>query len=89
MVTLNQGGKPRRVTTQRAALLCLMEKALGKDVRALDKLLALAATANGSAAEETPESLSADDQAILDAYERDILARAAAPLQRDDEDDDT
>ncbi|MCK1473591.1 hypothetical protein IVB27_01915 [Bradyrhizobium sp. 197] len=83
-VTLNHGGKPRRVTTQQAALLCLMEKALkAKDTRALEKLLGFAAMASGSAAEEPTKSLSAEDQAILDAYRAEIRAEA-----RDDEDDD-
>lgn len=88
MVTLNQGGKPRRVTSQQAALLCLMEKALGKDIRALDKLLAFAATASGSAAEETSESLSRTIRPSS-MHMSGTSRRAAAPLQRDDEDDDT
>jgi hypothetical protein len=38
-VTVNDGGKPRTVTTQEALLLRLREKALKGDVKALDKLL--------------------------------------------------
>ncbi|WP_409192581.1 DUF5681 domain-containing protein [Bradyrhizobium sp. RDM4] len=88
-VALNEGGKSRRVTTQKAALLRLREKALKGDVRALDKILSYAMAISSNGAEDTTKSPSADDQTILDAYERDILARAAAPLQRDDEDNDT
>ncbi|MDH2349929.1 DUF5681 domain-containing protein [Bradyrhizobium sp. SSUT112] len=86
-VALNDGGKPRRVTTQKAALLRLREKALKGDVRALDKLLSYAMAMSGNAAEDTAKNPSVDDQAILEAFRQQILAdaTAAAPTQRDDE----
>lgn len=87
-ITLNDGGKSRRVTTQKAALLRLREKALKGDVRALDKLLSYAMTISGSPAEDTVKSPSVDDHAILEAFRQQILAEAnaAGPSQRDEED---
>lgn len=87
-VTLNDGGKSRRVTTQKAALLRLREKALKGDVRALDKFLSYAMIVSGNAAEETAKSPSVDDQAIIEAFRQQILAAAstAAPTLRDEED---
>ena len=87
-VALNDGGKPRRVTTQKAALLRLREKALKGDVRALDKLLSYAMAMSGSSVEDAAKSPSADDQTILETFRQQILAdaAAAAPTQRDGED---
>ena len=81
-VALNDGGKPRRVTTQQAALFRLREKALRGDVRALDKLLSYAIAASSNATPDTVKSPSAEDAAILDAFRAQILAEAT-----DDEDD--
>lgn len=87
-VALNDGGKSRRVTTQKAALLRLREKALKGDVRALEKLLSYAMAMSSNAAEDTTRSPSTDDEAILDAFRQQILAdaNAAAATQRDEED---
>nr|WP_249815769.1 MULTISPECIES: DUF5681 domain-containing protein [unclassified Bradyrhizobium] len=87
-VALNDGGKPRRVTTQKAALLRLREKALKGDVRALDKFLSLAMVMSGNAAEDAAKTPSVDDQAILEAFRQQILADAitVAPTQRDEKD---
>lgn len=87
-VALNDGGRSRRVTTQKAALLRLREKALKGDVRALDKLLSYAMAMSGSAEEDATKSPSVDDQAILEAFRQHILAdaTAAAPPKRDGED---
>jgi hypothetical protein len=87
-VALNDGGRSRRVTTQKAALLRLREKALKGDVRALDRFLSLAMAMSVGSAEETATSLPPEDQAILEAYRRDVLANADATTasQRDEED---
>ena len=77
-VALNDGGRSRRVTTQKAALLRLREKALKGDVRALDRFLSYAMAMSGGSAEEPATSLPPEDQAILEAYRRDVLANAAA-----------
>jgi uncharacterized protein DUF5681 len=87
-VALNDGGRARRVTTQKAALLRLREKALRGDVKALDKLLSLAAASSVSEAADARSSPSGEDQAILDAFRREILAEASAadPANNDKED---
>ncbi|MET4330403.1 hypothetical protein ABIB80_006257 [Bradyrhizobium sp. i1.15.2] len=87
-VAVNDGGRSRRVTTQKAALLRLREKALKGDVRALDRFLSLAMAMSVGSAEETATSLPPEDQAILEAYRRDVLANADATTasQRDEED---
>ncbi|WP_439369395.1 DUF5681 domain-containing protein [Bradyrhizobium sp. DASA03120] len=75
-VTLSDGGKSRRVTTQEAALLRLREKALKGDVKALDRLLSYAMAVSADAAEQTTKGPSADDEAILDAFRAQLLAEA-------------
>ncbi|RZN08871.1 hypothetical protein CWO91_20610 [Bradyrhizobium genosp. SA-3] len=87
-VALNDAGRPRRVTTQKAALLRLREKALKGDARALDRFLSLAMAMTVGSAEETATSLPPEDEAILEAYRRDVLANADATTasQRDEED---
>ena len=87
-VTLNDGGKPRRVTTQEAMLLRLREKALKGEVKALDKLLSLAALTDNNA-ESSSKTASAEDQAILDAHNQRILREAnlLPPADSKDEDD--
>ena len=86
-VTLNDGGKPRRVTTQEAMLLRLREKALKGEVKALDKLLSLAALTDNNA-ESSSKTASAEDQAILDAHNQRILREASLlPVDSKDEDD--
>src|SRR5262249_28396246 len=87
-VALNDGGRARRVTTQKAALLRLREKALKGDVRALDKLLSYAITMSGSSAEDSPKSPSGEDQAILDAFRQEILAEASAAAERHNDTED-
>ncbi len=75
-VTLSENGKSRRVSTQEAAMLRLRAKALNGDARALETLLTLAKTHNEDfAAHSEDRSLAAEDQAILDAYLEDALAR--------------
>jgi hypothetical protein len=77
-VRLAEQGKPKRVSTQQAALLRLREKALKGDGHALDRLLALAATFNNVAeiGSAPDQASSAEDQAIIDAYREEILVRA-------------
>ncbi|MFC7698634.1 DUF5681 domain-containing protein [Bradyrhizobium sp. GCM10028915] len=89
-VTLTDGGKSRRVSTQEAALLRLREKALKGDVRALDKILFYAMAMSGNAAEDTTKSPSMDDEAIVEAFRQQTLADAnAVAATRSDEEDDT
>jgi Family of unknown function (DUF5681) len=74
-IAVNEGGKTRKVSTQLATLLRLKEKALKGDSRSLDRLLMLAADHNNvEAPKESGTSLSADDAAIVAAYEQRILS---------------
>lgn len=69
-VHLNEGGKRRKVSTSKAVLLRLREKALKGDQRAIDRYLAMVAGASGpSEVQSTIEQLSAEDRLILAAYE--------------------
>ena len=75
-VTLTENGKSKRVSTQEALILRLREKALKGDARALETLLSLARTHNENFGGHSEDrSLVAEDQAILDAYLEDALAR--------------
>jgi Family of unknown function (DUF5681) len=76
-VRLNEQGKPRRVSTQEAALLRLREKALKGDARSIVQILELAKIFNNSFAVESvgDEALAAEDQAILDAYAEEVRSR--------------
>ena len=75
-VTLSENGKSKRVSTQEALMLRLREKALKGDARALEALLSLARTHNEDLVGHNEDtSLAAEDQAILDAYHDDVLAR--------------
>jgi hypothetical protein len=68
-VTLKEGGRTQKRTTQESLLLVLREKALRGDARALDCLLDLAQRFNNDSADAAAaQPLSADDQAILDAF---------------------
>jgi hypothetical protein len=88
-ITLNDGGKPRRVSTQKAMLLRLREKALKGDARALDRLLEFARMFSVGPTEAASRITSVDDQAILDAYRNELLAGEDAtqsPRSSDDRD---
>ena len=79
-VRLKEGGRTQKRTTQESILLVLREKALRGDARALDRLLDLAQRFNNNLAEAAAtQSLSADDQAILDAYAAEHAATATTP----------
>ncbi len=75
-VRLTREGRAHRVSTQEAALLRLREKALGGDVRALERLLALARDYNN---ENLPAvaGLSGDDAKLLELYNARVLRGAA------------
>jgi Family of unknown function (DUF5681) len=73
-VTVNDGGKPKKMTTLEASLWRLREGALkGKD-KYLGMLLEYAARVLGGLAVEPPGDISKDDQAILDAFREEIRA---------------
>ncbi len=73
LVKLKDQGQPRRVSTQEAALMRLREKALKGDPRSLDRLLEYARMYNNDVeTTSSDKSLTAEDQAILDAYTTEI-----------------
>lgn len=74
-VTVTRGGRARKISTQKAALQRLRDKALGDDTRALLEFLKFAQT--HSQDDEKPASLSADDHALLAIY-RDLVLSGAA-----------
>ena len=95
-VKVTKDGAPKNVSSQKAALLRLREKALNGDARALDKYLALAKEFN---AEELPgdtaEALAAGDEAIIEGLEvrirnelraEEVAAGEKPPENEDDED---
>ena len=75
-VKVTRDGMPRKVSTQKAMLLRLREKALSGDPRALDRLIHLAQAFNN---EETAAagSLSAHDADILQIFKARVLSGAA------------
>jgi uncharacterized protein DUF5681 len=77
-VKIKEGGRTRTRSTQEGVLMVLREKALRGDARALDRLFELAKRFNGDEAEVgSAQALAADDQAILSAYEAEIIVAAA------------
>jgi uncharacterized membrane protein len=73
---VTQDGKRRQISTQQAVLFRLREKALKGDSRALDRFVELARHYNDDAPQvENTETLSDQDQAILDNY----FSRSTAP----------
>ena len=77
-VSVKEGGRSRRISTQEGALLVLREKALKGDARALDRLIELASRFNNESGETVAPALSAEDQVMLTAYTAEIAATAVA-----------
>ena len=68
-VQLKENGKAKAVSTQKAALMRLREKALSGDGRSLDRLLDLARIHNDEdLAAAAREALAPSDQALVDRY---------------------
>ena len=75
-IRVTHHGKARTVSTQRAALMRLREKALGGEVRALDSLIGLARLYNDDEMAEAATRLSATDAGILEAHDAKVLRQA-------------
>jgi hypothetical protein len=76
-VKVKKDGRTCTISTQEGALMLLREKGLKGDARSLDGLLEYASDYNNDADEiGLAQALSADDQAILDAYKAEIAAAA-------------
>lgn len=68
-MTVNKNGKPRKVSTQKAALMRLTEKALKGDARALDRFLSMADERSAEKEAQMKERhLSADEEDILQRF---------------------
>jgi hypothetical protein len=76
LVTIVENGRRRKVTTQQAAIMKLLEKAIMKgDARALQTTLEMAGVHNNEPAPpDADHPLSAEDEAILAAHEVRIRA---------------
>jgi len=79
-VSVKEGGRARKISTQEGALLVLREKALKGDARALDRLIELASRFNNEPGETVAPELSADDQAMLADYRAEVAAATMASL---------
>ena len=66
-VRVTEDGKARTISTQEAVIARLREKALRGDVRALDRIIALALELGETAQDSTP-MLAIEDQEILKRY---------------------
>lgn len=75
-VKVTRDGKPRKVSTQEAALLRLREQALGGNTRALDRLLGLAQIHNNEEAGAASASSDGDVE-LLELFRSRILSGAA------------
>ena len=73
-VTVNDKGKPKRMTTLKAVIWRVREGALKGNHRSMNIVLEQAARIYGSPATEPLGDISRDDQAILDAYREEIRA---------------
>jgi hypothetical protein len=86
-VRVQEGGRFRRISTQRGLLMRLREKALLGDPQAIKLCIELARFFNDEPSETVAQALPADDLAILADYEAEITAAAvqsppAEPLKR-------
>ncbi|MBB4260174.1 DUF5681 domain-containing protein [Bradyrhizobium sp. CIR3A] len=89
-VTVIDGGKSRKVSSQQGLLLRLKEKAFKGEPRALDKYVSLAATFFAKTEEPAASKpLAAEDQTILERYRQEVLAEAtASPQSKNEEQND-
>jgi hypothetical protein len=67
-VVIDQGGRRLRVSTQKATLMRLRDKALHGDSKAMDRMLALASLHSEIVEEPDEGQLEDEDQEILNAY---------------------
>ena len=87
-VTVNDGGKPKTMTTLRASLWRVRERALKGNDKALTKLLDLAVRVLGDPVQPTSD-ISQDDHAMLEAaFQRRIEREATKDKSPDGDDED-
>lgn len=76
-VQISENGRTKKISSQRAGLLRLREKALAGDARALDKLLELARNYNDEEENSDQVTRSASDRSILANFEARVRQRLA------------
>lgn len=87
-VSVNEQGKPRKVSAQLAMLMRLREKALKGDARALDRLVALALEQSAEKeARDAERSLSGSEEEILSRFEQHLLSQAIDEARPDSGED--
>ncbi|WP_109795571.1 DUF5681 domain-containing protein [Minwuia thermotolerans] len=86
-VQLKVNGTTRTMTMQQAAILQLGQSAVKGGMRALERLLALAAQHNGQTLiQDSDEALPEEDRAILEQYRASGQAQAPGDAATEDED---
>ena len=81
-IVVTEGGKPLKISKQRAMIKSLLAKALKGDTRAATVLLKLLIDAEqATTRNEIAEALSEDDQAILARFAERVLARSEKSKQ--------
>ena len=73
LVKVSANGVARKMTTQKAVLLRTIDKALKGDPRSADTVIELSRLFNNEASTTPDGPSSAEDDAILEAYEAEIL----------------
>jgi hypothetical protein len=83
-VTVREGGRPRKISTQEGILMVLREKALKGDTRAIERVCDLACRFNNDPVEPVAQELSRDDREILETFVKDVTADAvkSTPVER-------
>ncbi len=83
-VTVNKNGRLIKISTVRAVLEVLSAKALQLDQRAIEQVIRLAEKYDQPAV-ESHDSMSSDDQAILDSFARRLMQEQVHAGGGDDE----
>ncbi|HIF51316.1 MAG TPA: hypothetical protein EYQ42_07325 [Thiotrichaceae bacterium] len=85
-IVVTEGNKPQEITKQRAMIKTLFAKAMKGDIRAsnvvINLILGLEQTKSN---QSSPEKISEDDQAILDAFLKNALSSKTTNGENNDE----
>jgi hypothetical protein len=85
-VTITENGRKKRVSTLTATVMRLNEKALKGDMRAIEKLLSLAAEmAAELEAQREARSLGATDKEVMERFRNSVLAAGTDPSHEGDD----
>ncbi len=84
-VSVNEQGKPKKVSAQMASLMRLTEKALKGNIPSLRLLLQLASEQSAEKeARDAERGLSGSEEEILDRYEQHLLSQAMDDTRSDE-----